>query len=125
MRVKKLSEIKGAEAIDAFATLIPAAFELVEDEEAMELFMPTKPAKRLEKVKAMVSVVKNHRDAFIQIEAIKRGCESDKVELSMDDILTTTTELMNDELFLTFFVLARKDETISSCAPETTEEQTA
>ena len=125
MRVKKLSEIKGAEAIDAFATLIPAAFELVEDEEAMELFMPTKPAKRLEKVKAMVSVVKNHRDAFIQIEAIKRGCESDKVEMSMDDILTSTTELMNDELFLTFFVLARKDETISSCAPETTEEQTA
>ena len=125
MRVKKLSEIKGAEAIDAFATLIPAAFELVEDKEALELFMPTKPTKRMEKVKAMVSVVKNHRDAFIQIEAIKRGCEPDKVEMSMDDILTATTELMNDELFLTFFVLARKDETISSCAPETTEEQTA
>lgn len=125
MRVKKLSEIKGAEAIDAFAILTTAAFELVEDKEAMELFMPTKSVKRLEKVKAMVSVVKNHRDAFIQIEAIKRGCEPDKVEMSMDDILTATTELMNDELFLTFFVLARKDETISSCAPETTEEQTA
>lgn len=125
MRVKKLSEIKGAEAIDAFATLTTAAFELVEDKEAMELFMPTKPAKRLEKVKAMVSVVKNHRDSFTKIEAIKRGCEPDKVEMSMDDILTATTELMNDELFLTFFVLARKDETVSSCAPETTEEQTA
>ena len=125
MRVKKLSEIKGAEAIDAFATLIPAAFELVEDKEALELFMPTKPTKRLEKVKAMVSVVKRHYGAFLEIEAVKRGCEPDKVELSMDDILTATTELMNDELFLTFFVLARKDETISSCAPETTEEQTA
>lgn len=124
MRVKKLSEIKGAEAIDAFAILTTAAFELVEDKEAMELFMPTKSVKRLEKVKAMVSVVKNHRDAFIQIEAIKRGCEPDKVEMSMDDILTATTELMNDELFLTFFVLARKDEITSSCAPETTEEQT-
>lgn len=124
MRVKKLSEIKGARALDAFAVLTTAAFEMVEDKEAMELFMPTKPAKRLEKVKAMVSVVKNHRDAFIQIEAIKRGCEPDNVEMSMDDILTATTELMNDELFLTFFVLARKDETISSCAPETTEGQT-
>lgn len=123
MRVKKLSEIKGAEAIDAFATLIPAAFELVEDKEALELFMPTKSTKRLEKVKALVSVVKRHYDAFLDIEAVKRGCEPDMVEMSMDDILTATTELMNDELFLTFFVLARKDETISSCAPETTEEQ--
>ena len=124
MRVKKLSEIKGAKAIDAFAALIPAAFELVEDNEAMELFMPTKSVKRLEKVKALASVVKKHSHAFLDIEAIKRGCDPSDLELSMDDILMDATELMNDDLFLTFFALARKDAITSSCAPETTEGQT-
>lgn len=123
MRVKKLSEIKGARAFDAFASLIPVVFELVEDKEAMEVFLPTKEESRLDKLRNLITVINRHRFAFLEIEAIKRGCGFEELELSMDDIITASTELLNDDLFLTFFVLARKDGITSTCVPDNTEVQ--
>ena len=63
----------------------------------------------------MVQLWDKHKDDFVAIEAIKRGIPRDQLvaNMGMDDIMAGGTELMNDPLFLSFFVLARRDETTS------------
>lgn len=114
-RVKKLADVKGPRAIEAFAELITPAMSIAADPEAVDFFTGAVKSGRLERVGKMVKLWTKHKDAFIAIEAIKRGIPRDQLatSMSMEDIMVSGTELMNDPLFLSFFVLARRDETTS------------
>lgn len=124
-RAKSFSEIKGDRAFDAFAEILPPIFSIAADPEAVEAFSGEKSMSRLERLQALIRVCGKHREAFLKIEAVKRGCLAPDVEMSMDDILNSATELMNDPLFICFFVLAQRDETSAISAPDHTEGQPA
>lgn len=114
-RVSKLADIKGPRAIEAFAELIEPATSIAADPEAVDFFTGAVKSGRLERVGKMVKLWAKHKDDFVAIEAIKRGIPQDQLvaNMGMDDIMASGTELMNDPLFLSFFVLARRDETTS------------
>ena len=120
-RVKKLSDIKGERAFDAFADLIQPVTDMAADSEAVELFSNGKKQNLLEKAASMMRVASKNRNAFIAIETIKRGGPAD--DMSMDDILNSCLELMNDPMFNLFFALAHRDmeRKTSIIAPEPTE----
>lgn len=123
-RAKLLSEITGERAFAALADLLPPVLSLAEDQEAVTFFTARTGISRLETTRQLLSLVSKHQDEFLQIEAVKRGCSVRHLpELSLEDIFTAATELMNDSLFICFFVLAHKDRSTSTCAPETTEAQ--
>lgn len=123
-RAKLLSEITGERAFEALADLLPPVLSLAEDQEAVTFFTARTSTSRLETTRQLLSLVSKHKEEFLQIEAVKRGCAvADLPELSVEDIFTAATELMNDSLFICFFVLAHKDRSTSTCAPETTEAQ--
>lgn len=122
-RVSKLADVKGSRAVDAFAALLDPVFEIAADPAAVRFFVGGEPMGRLERVRKLTQIIRRHKNAFIEIEAIKRGVSKDQccAELSMDDVFTAGTELMNDPLFLSFFVLARRDESLTTDAPGSTE----
>lgn len=123
-RVKLLSEITGDRAFQALADLLPPVLRLAEDPDAVTFFTVGAGSSRLETTRKLLSLVSKHKEEFLQIEAVKRGCSvGDLPELSLEDIFTAATELMNDSMFICFFVLAHKDRSTSTCAPETTEAQ--
>lgn len=127
MRVSKLSEIKGAKAIDAFAALLNPVFSIASDPVAVDFFAGGKKQTRVEKLRGMAEIVQDHWDEFLEIEAIKRGVTSEecKEEISVEDIFSGSIELLTDDLFLTFFVLAYRDGIASTCAQEATTEPNA
>ena len=123
-RARFLSDITGDRAFTALADLLPPVLRLAEDQDAVTFFTARTSTSRLETTRQLLSLVTKHQAEFLEIEAVKRGCAvADLPELSVEDIFTAATELMNDSLFICFFVLAHKDRSTSTCAPETTEAQ--
>lgn len=114
-QTKRLGDIKGPRAIEAFAELIEPATSIAADPGAVDFFTGAVNSGRLERVGKMVKLWAKHKEAFTAIEAIKRGIPQDQLvaNMGMEDIMASGTELMNDPLFLSFFVLARRDETAS------------
>lgn len=123
-RAKLLSDITGERAFTALADLLPPVLSLAKDQDAVTFFTARTTTSRLETTRQLLSLVSKHKTEFLEIEAVKRGCAvGDLPELSLEDIFTAATELMNDSLFICFFVLAHKDRSTSTCAPETTEDR--
>ncbi len=123
-RVKKLAQLKGERAFEAFADLMGPITRMAEDGETLDFFNNL-PKSRMARAAAAFKMAKRNEREFLEIEAVKRGVspESLKGKLTMDDIFTGCTELMNDPLFLCFFALAHRDavETASTSAPDPTE----
>lgn len=113
--IKKLADVKGPRAIEAFAELITPAMNIASDPEAVDFFVGTAKLGRLDRVSKMAKLWAKHKEDFMAIEAIKRGVPKDQLAASMgmEDIMVSSAELMNDPLFLSFFVLAQRDSVTS------------
>ena len=125
-RVHKLGQIKGDRASEAFADLIAPISSLAEDPAAVDLFMGDGPTTRLGRAAGMIKVVAKHKAEIMAIEAVKRGIPVEEFEgkLSMETMFTSCSELLNDSMFLCFFILAHRDlteQSASTSAPEPTE----
>lgn len=111
--MRKLSEIKGIEALDVLAEIVEPVQEIVCDEEVRQMI-----AVKANRIKLVKPIIKNHKQAIINILAILEG-EEPAVYAEKVNVLTLPLkliELLNDQELMTVFRSAE----MSSTAPAST-----
>ena len=97
--MRKLSELKGEEALDILADILEPASEIMKDEEMVTL------ARSGDNVKAVSKAIKNHKKAVIQILAAFDGEDPDKYEPPIMALPIKLLEIFNDPDVQTVFSL--------------------
>ena len=98
--MRKLSDIKGEEALDVLAELIEPAAEIFADPK-IERTIKKKGSKKLDVAKI---IIKNHKKSILHIMAVIDGEDPKKYSPSLIDIPMKIIEILNDPVFSDFFV---------------------
>lgn len=116
----KLSEIKGAEAIELLGDLLEPAVEIMADKEAVALF------KSGQRVKGVSYVLKQHTKACMTILALTDGEDPATYKPNVLSLPMKLLEIFNDpELMSLFSSQSQEDKTSSGSAMENTEAEEA
>lgn len=130
MKKRKLSEIQGKGTLRAFAALIDPLCNITEDEETQEMYAqkhrPAQRDKRAYMLAQAYKILAKHEDDFAAIMAVCYGTTPAKYKetLTPTQALNDFADLINDEVWKTFFFPAQTNGQASTSAPENTEEQT-
>lgn len=113
--MRKLSEIRGEDALCVLADIIEPASEFAEDSEFVRL------VRNGDKIQAVKRVLKEHKKAILTIMAILEGADPTTYSPSMIELPARLLELMNDPELVMLFP---SQQTVTSSGPamETTEE---
>lgn len=113
----RLSDIKGERTLDVIADVIEPICNIAEDEEASALFKREKlpdgmTVKNflLNRVRKAVPVLlKGHKNDIITVLAAIDGISKQEYtdEMSVPKLIKDLTELLTDDIFKTFFILAQ------------------
>lgn len=95
--MRKLSEIKGENALDILADLMDPISEFITDDEFIRL------VKNDVRIKAVSYAIKNHKKAVLTIMAILEGVDPDKYEPPLMRLPVMLLELLNDPELMTLF----------------------
>lgn len=95
--MRKLSEIKNEDALDAIVDMIDPIIELSQDAEFRKLF------REGDKKDAVKLAIKNHKGAVISIFAALDGEPIETYEINILQIPAKLLELFNDESITGFF----------------------
>jgi len=98
--MKKLSEIKGDEALDVLADLIEPITNICVDEDVKNAF---KSGEKL--AKAISVIVKNHKREVTTILAVLEGEDPDKYEPTVFELPVKLMQLLSDETVMSVFRL--------------------
>lgn len=88
--MRKLSDIRGEEALDVLADLLEPATEIMADTELVALVRSGK------KIQAVSHAIRNHKRSIIEILAIMDGESPDTYEPSLTVLPLKIIELLND-----------------------------
>lgn len=109
----KLSDVKGARALDVVADCIAPAANIAKDEKAAAIFKRGEIPEGMTPNEAMMerltenlpALLKGHKKDFIQILAAIQGIPAKKYEenLTVPQLLADCFELLTDEEFLKLF----------------------
>ena len=88
--MKKISELRGEEALDVLADILEPAAEIMTDKEFVELFRADK------RMKAVSKAIKNHKRAVIEILAVMDGEDPETYEPPFVSIPVKLIEILND-----------------------------
>lgn len=116
--MRKLSDIKGKEALDVLADLLEPVTEIMTDEEVVKL------ARSKNKVKAVSVAIKNHKDSVVSILAILEGVDPSKYTPSLMELPIKLLEILNDPDLAQVFTSQgqTQEENVSGSATGNTEE---
>lgn len=130
MKKRKLSEIQGKGTLRAFAALIDPLCNIIEDEETTEMYRqerrPTQRDKRAYMLQQAYKILSKHEDEFAEVMAVCYSTTPAKYKenLTPTQALTDFADLINDDVWKTFFFSAQGNGQASTSARESTEEQT-
>lgn len=121
----RLSDVKGDRVVDVIADVIDPIASIAEDEKAKELFskkvLPegmTPKQFLLKRVKAhLPEILRTHKGDFIAILATIEGVTPEEYAKGLDlvKLIRDCTELLTDEVFITFFTSLQSTEDVTSC----------
>jgi uncharacterized membrane protein YcjF (UPF0283 family) len=114
--MRKLSEIKGEDAMDVLADLIEPIAEFSTDKEFIELI------RKGDKIKAVSHAIKTHKKAVLTVMAILEGVNIEEYNPSLIRLPALLLEVFNDPELVELFPSA-ETVTSSGSATEITEEQ--
>lgn len=119
--MKKLSDYRNEAALDLLVEILEPASELMSDREAIGLIYSKKPGDRM---KGVIQMIKEHKEAVMNILAAIDGVPVDQYEFGFFMLPNRLLEILNDKELLTFFMDQQTNdtETSSSSAMESTEE---
>lgn len=95
--MKRLSDIRGENALDVIAEIIDPVVEICSDAEVESKY---RSGRRVEFVRAMIS---NHKKAILKILAVLDGEDPSSYNPSLVDIPVKLLTLLNDPVFTEFF----------------------
>lgn len=102
----KLSEIKGAKALETLADLIDPLAKIANDEEFRNAWSAKKPALEIAKI-----ALKRFPEEIMTILALLDGADPDKYECSLLSLPAKLFEVINDpEIQTLFFSLGQTEE---------------
>lgn len=109
--MRKITDIKGEEALDVLADIIEPVAEIMTDDKIQEL------VKEKNKLRLITVVLKEHKESIIEILSVIDGVPASEFKAKMN-ILTLpykVMELFNDKDLIAFFTYADSmEEVISS-----------
>lgn len=116
--MRKLSDIKGEDALDVLADILDPATEIMTDNDVVMM------ARAGENIRAVSTAIKNHKRAVIQILAILDGEDPDEYRPPLMAIPIKLLEVFNDPDMVQVFSLQGQtaNEKLSGSAMENTEE---
>lgn len=116
--MRKLSDIRGEEALDVLADLLKPATDIMVDKEIVKL------ARSGDRVGAVSIAIKNHKDSVISILAILEGADPSKYEPSLMELPIKLLEILNDPDLVQVFTSQgqMQEENASGSAMGSTEE---
>jgi len=113
--MKKLSEIRGDDALDVLAEILEPVSEIFTDNDFVDKIRKEK------KIQAASIILKNHKAAILKILAILKGVDPGEYNPSLIELPMLVLGLMNDPELLPVFHLAGL-KISSGSAMENTEE---
>ena len=112
--MRKLSEIKGDDALDILAEILEPVSEIFTDKDFVNKIQSKK------KINAVTVILKNHKEAILKILATLKGVDPKEYNPSLVELPMLVLGLMNDPELLPVFHLAGL-KTSSGSATENTE----
>lgn len=97
--MKKISDIRGEEALDVLADIMEPASEIMTDKDVILL------ARAGERLRSVSTAIKNHKKAVIEILAILDGEDPEEYEPSLMSLPTKLLEIFNDPTMQQVFSL--------------------
>ena len=116
--MRKLSEIKGEDALDVLADVLESFSEIVSDAEFVERIRQKKDTR----IQIAHYLLKNHKKSIIEILTVVSG--EDVKEYNMPKILSMVLQLISDKELISLFT-SQDTVTSSGSATENTEETEA
>lgn len=113
--MRKLSEIRGEDALDILSDILEPASEFITDDEFVKLI------KKDNKVTAVAYALKNHKKAVITIMAILEGENPTTYKPPLLKLPVMLLEILNDPELMVLFP-SEQTVTSSGSATESTEE---
>jgi hypothetical protein len=113
--MRKISEIKGEDALDVLADLLDPVSEICVDEKVKELF------KKRKKLNLAAYILKEHKKSILTILALLEGVKPDEYKPSLAVLPVLVLQLLNDPDVIAVFQSAGL-ETFSGSATENTQE---
>lgn len=98
--MRKLSEIRGEEALDVLADLLEPASDIFTDAEVV------KNIRKKDRMNACKVVLKNHKDSILTILAILNGVDRADYNPSIVELPLLILSLLNDPDMLSVFYFA-------------------
>lgn len=116
--MRKISDIRGEDALDVLADIMEPASEIMADEEIASMYRSGN------RIKAISTAIKNHKKSVIHVLAILDGEDPDGYSPSLISLPTKIIEILNDpELDMVFTSQGQmQGENASGSAMENTEE---
>lgn len=113
--MRKISEIKGEDALDVLADLLDPVSEICVDERVQNLI------KERKKIKLATLILKEHKKSILTILAILEGVNPDEYKPSLAVLPVLVLQLLNDPDVVAVFRFAGSENS-SGSATENTQE---
>lgn len=117
--MRKISEIRGEDALDVLADLLDPVSEICVDEKVVDLFKDKEVKNK--KLKIATLILRKHKKAIIKILAILEGVNPDEYKPSLAILPVHVLQLLNDPDVIAVFQSAGL-ETSSGSATENIQE---
>lgn len=116
--MRKISDIKGEEALDVLADIMEPASEIMTDKDVVLL------ARAGERLRSVSTAIKNHKGAVIKILAILEMEDPEEYQPSLMSLPTKLLEVFNDPTMKQVFSLQgqTQEKNASGSATENTKE---
>ena len=115
--MKKVSEIKGTDALDVLADILEPAVSIMADEEIRKLAGKNR-------IKCVAYAIKNHKEEIIEILARLDGEDPENYQVNIITLPVKVLEILNDKELRDFFesYVTEASGTSSTSATQNTEE---
>ena len=115
--MRKLSEIRGEDALDVLADLLDPVSEICVDEKIKELYKDKEAENK--KLKMATLILRNHKKAIIKILAILEGVKLEEYKPSLAVLPVLVLQLLNDPDVISVFRFAGPETSFGSATENT------
>lgn len=95
---RKLSEIKGEDAIDVLADILEPVTSIAADDEIRKAVKAGLP-----KIKLIQLALKSHKKDIVKILAVMDGQDAENYEVNLLELPARILEILNDETIMSLF----------------------